>query len=193
MKKNTEKTNISSVRTCNILKVALEKLLEQKPFNNIFVKDICDMANVPRATFYNHFEDKYDLLSFSLQQLEKKIEPPSDRYSNSNDYYFALLSNAADYCIANKNFLKRVSQLNNNNIFVTELQSHMAVQVLEHIKSKNKKLHLLRIPPEIIAEYYAGALIAIIKWWINCNEEWTKEQLLKGADILLNRKQDLYY
>ncbi len=192
MKNNAEKSNVSSVRTCGILRTALISLLEQKPFNNIFVKDICEAASVPRATFYNHFEDKYDLLSFCLSQLEKRLEPKG-KFVNSDDYYNALLNNAADFCIERQPFLKKISQLNNNNIFVTELQTHMAAQILAHIKSKTKNLHLLRVPPEIFAEYYAGALVGIIKWWINSEEDWTKEDLMIGAEILLNRKQDLYY
>lgn len=192
MKKNSEKTNVSSIRTCGILRNALIKLLEQKPFNNIYVKDICETAAVPRATFYNHFEDKYDLLSFCLRQLEKQLEP-TGKYINSDDYYFSLLNNAADYCMEHRTFLKKISQLNNNNIFVTELQAQMASQILSHVKSKQKNLRSMRVPLEIFAEYYAGALIGIIKWWINSEEDWSKEQLMKGAEILLSRKQDLYY
>ncbi|NCA66934.1 MAG: TetR family transcriptional regulator [Clostridia bacterium] len=193
MKKLTEKSNVSSARTCKILQIAMETLLEQKPFNNIFVKDICEEAKVPRATFYNHFEDKYDLLSFCLLQLEKELEPAEDKYFTSNEYYSALLSNAADFCIENKIFLRKVSKLNNNNVFISELQNHIATLILAHIRDKNKKKHLLRIPAEIVAEYYSGALIAMLKWWINCEENWSKDDLLKGADILLNRKQELYY
>lgn len=193
MKKKMSKPNISSIRTRNLLINALFTLLEQKPFSNIFVKDICEIALVPRATFYNHFEDKYDLLTYSLEQLEKKLEPASNREYSSNDYYFALLSNVADYCIKNKISLKKINQLNTNNMFFNELQNHLASQLLNHIITSNKKKHLLRVPPEVLAEYYAGAFLAMIKWWINDDRHWTKDELLVGADILLNRKQDLYY
>ncbi len=191
MKNNSERPNISSVRTRRILRIALVGLLEQKPFNNIFVKDICKTAGVPRATFYNHFEDKYDLLSFCLAQLEKNLEPKG-KFASPNEYYHALLNNAADFCIERRAYLKKISQLNNNNIFVTELQANIAALVLSHLKSKAKNLHRMRVPPESFAEYYAGALVGIIKWWINGDDCLTKNELLTVADILLNRKQDLY-
>lgn len=45
-------------------------LLEEKNFNSITVKDICNASLTSRSTFYSHYMDKYDLL--------KKIV---DRYS----------------------------------------------------------------------------------------------------------------
>ena len=38
------------------------KLLRQKPINKITVKEICDLAEINRATFYKHYLDVYDLL-----------------------------------------------------------------------------------------------------------------------------------
>lgn len=193
MKKTNTKTNISSIRTCNVLSNALINLLEQKPFHNIFVKDICEEANIPRATFYNHFEDKYDLLSFCLKKLEKIIEPKDKDYSTNDEYYMILLNNTADYCIEKKNYLKKICQLNSNNIFVSEIQANMATEILNNIKTKNERCNMLKIPAEILAEYYAGAIVAVLKWWVNSNEDWPKEKILKGAEIILNRKLDLYY
>ena len=44
------------------------KLLHQKPFEKITVQNILEGAKINRATFYNHYEDKYQLLD-SIQKL----------------------------------------------------------------------------------------------------------------------------
>ncbi len=49
-------------RTRQLLQQALEKLLEQKEFDKISVHDIADTATLNRATFYDHYTDKYALL-----------------------------------------------------------------------------------------------------------------------------------
>ena len=41
---------------------ALLELLKTKSFDNIKVTEICDKALIHKTTFYNHFEDKYELL-----------------------------------------------------------------------------------------------------------------------------------
>lgn len=49
-------------RTRHLLQQALESLLETKEFEKISVLDITDAATVNRATFYDHYPDKFALL-----------------------------------------------------------------------------------------------------------------------------------
>jgi AcrR family transcriptional regulator len=49
-------------RTRQLLQQALGKLLETQEFEKISVQDIADAATVNRATFYDHYTDKFALL-----------------------------------------------------------------------------------------------------------------------------------
>src|SRR5437899_12498194 len=49
-------------RTRQLLQQALEKLLETKEFDRMSVQDMTEAATVNRATFYDHFTDKFALL-----------------------------------------------------------------------------------------------------------------------------------
>src|ERR1700735_3442593 len=49
-------------RTRQLLQEALGKLLETKDFDKISVQDIAEAATVNRATFYDHYTDKFALL-----------------------------------------------------------------------------------------------------------------------------------
>jgi AcrR family transcriptional regulator len=49
-------------RTRLLLQHALGKLLETKEFDKISVQDIAEAATVNRATFYDHYTDKFELL-----------------------------------------------------------------------------------------------------------------------------------
>jgi len=55
-------------RTRLLLQQALEKLLETKEFENISVQDIAEEATVNRATFYDHYPDKFALLECLVAQ-----------------------------------------------------------------------------------------------------------------------------
>jgi AcrR family transcriptional regulator len=48
-------------RTRRLLQDALRKLLQEKSFEEILVQDIADVATVNRATFYDHYTDKFTL------------------------------------------------------------------------------------------------------------------------------------
>jgi len=49
-------------RTRQLLRQALAKLLEAKEFEKISVQDITEAATLNRATFYDHYDDKFALL-----------------------------------------------------------------------------------------------------------------------------------
>jgi AcrR family transcriptional regulator len=49
-------------RTRRMLFQALEQLLAEKSFEDISVQDIAERSTVNRATFYDHFDDKFSLL-----------------------------------------------------------------------------------------------------------------------------------
>jgi len=65
-------------RTRKLLQQSFAELLAEKDFHSITVHDIAQRAELNRATFYLHFEDKYALLSRSVrdaltERLEKKL------------------------------------------------------------------------------------------------------------------------
>ena len=45
---------------------SLKKLAASHPIEKITIKDITDEAGVIRPTFYNHFQDKYELLEWII-------------------------------------------------------------------------------------------------------------------------------
>ena len=47
---------------------SLKGLVERMPFEKITIKQITDGAGVIRVTFYNHFQDKYDLLGYIVRR-----------------------------------------------------------------------------------------------------------------------------
>ena len=65
MDRRTEDLRV--LRTHTLLLRALSDLLQEKPFDEIRVKDLCQRVMVHRSTFYAHFEDKRHLLTFGMQ------------------------------------------------------------------------------------------------------------------------------
>ena len=67
-----EKLDPRVVRTRGLILDAFHILLAEKNFGAISVQDVTDKAQINRATFYAHFEDKYGLLNYSVSTLFKQ-------------------------------------------------------------------------------------------------------------------------
>ena len=65
---NEEKLDPRVRRTRSLILQSFNDLLAEKSFDSISVQDVTDKAQINRATFYAHFEDKYALLDYWVQQ-----------------------------------------------------------------------------------------------------------------------------
>ncbi len=63
-----------AVRSKRLILGALRELVLEKDYKKISVSDIVERADIGRATFYAHFEDKEDLGRFMFGQLMAQIE-----------------------------------------------------------------------------------------------------------------------
>jgi len=63
-KKENRKIRITKM----VLQDSLIELMKTKPILSITIKDICELADMSRSTFYAHYNDQYDL----LRQIEKE-------------------------------------------------------------------------------------------------------------------------
>ena len=68
---NENTTNPSETKL--LMAEALKRLIKDRPFSKITVQDIVAECNINRNTFYYHFENNYDLLSFAYEQEVQNI------------------------------------------------------------------------------------------------------------------------
>jgi AcrR family transcriptional regulator len=68
-KLQNEKEDPRITRTRHLMLQAFMELLSEKGFQSMSVQDISEKAGINRATFYDHFTDKYGLLDYSISQM----------------------------------------------------------------------------------------------------------------------------
>lgn len=88
-----ENLDLRVQKTYKLLLYAFENLLAEKDFEEISVTELSKEAMVGRPTFYKHFLDKYDFLSFFIQNKMKEIFDEALRELNegSDDDFFVLV------------------------------------------------------------------------------------------------------
>lgn len=71
------KTDLRVRYTQKVIQEAFWKLLKEKPLAKITVKEVCDLAEINRGTFYKHYMDCYDLMDKlreeTIRQMEQRL------------------------------------------------------------------------------------------------------------------------
>jgi AcrR family transcriptional regulator len=106
------KNNRRAQMTRLLLRTALIELMQEKPFNEITIKEICEQADLNRTTFYLHYTDQFALLADVENEVYQKtletlknVKPAADapgmietflNYIKSNASLFRILFVDAD-------------------------------------------------------------------------------------------------
>ena len=179
---NEEHLDLRQRKTRKLLVEALAQLLEEKSFQELSVTDICRRAMVHRTTFYAHFNDKRELLSYLLSQLEREcVETclPKEERTSPKEYFLTAVKNALGF------FQDRRS------LYLACLNSGMEAEV--HVLSDRAAQELCRrlsqpafrdaapeVDPQIAARFYIGAVLALIRWWLTNDDPVPQETLLSN-------------
>lgn len=84
-------------RTKSALDRALRQLLEQKPLDQIRVREVTELCAIRRQSFYYHFPDVYALFEWSLQQERESLLVRQENYFTWQQALADLLDHTAQY------------------------------------------------------------------------------------------------
>ena len=107
---------------------AFRQLLSEKTFEDITINEVCSRADVRRATFYKHFDDKYAFLKYFVGSLRDEFDhtiPKRKKPNATSAYYVEYIRAIVRFLTENELIVKNV------------LQSEVLPSLIEVIKEKN--------------------------------------------------------
>ncbi len=151
---------------------ALLALMENKPFPQITIKDICQKADLSRQTFYNLFDSKEDVLRFRLRQNYEKL------YEGIADRRQATLENAicafADELTTDEAVVKLMIANNLSDIISDEIS--ICVSLFADRFFSNEK-NAARLPYG--EAFISGGLARILLHWVKDEQRCTMDELVE--------------
>lgn len=144
---------------------SLKDLVDRMPFEKITIKEIADGAGVIRVTFYNHFQDKYDLLAWIVR---RDIFNPV-KILLSNLMYRQALILIFTNLRRDRDFYMRIEKIEGQNSFsqiVVECAEKLILDLLRE-RGIDEDLKISpQMTPEYISRYYANSMCYILLDWI---------------------------
>ncbi len=158
-----------------VLAESLRELMIKNSFEKITIKKICDQAGVIRATFYNHFEDKYDCLNYIVyQDLVESVKEIDVRDSK------LIFSTMIDMIMENKEFYQTAYKITGQDSFEDMIRQNLSIYFRGLLDRYRKKGYMERYTNSLLAKYYAECVAFDIRVFVmNRDPLLTKQDMVK--------------
>ena len=160
-------------------------MLADMPLEEISVQKICDICNYPRSTFYNYFDDIYDLMDYCWIAIMKDMDIEkclNVQGEQNTEQIFSFLYEYLDryrpqiYRILSKNGLEGRC--------MASLRAFIKKQIGQII-SKCPGTRDFPVREDIMVVYYAVTLEMLLEKCFFAKEQLSKEEALQTVGFLL--------
>jgi AcrR family transcriptional regulator len=167
-------------RTQQLLRDALMELIVEKGYEAISVQDITDRANVARTTFYLHYTDKEELLFTSMMEIYDDLVANLESQTSES----GLLPDGTPaevvvfrHVLENPDFHRVMLVKPGVAIFINRIRHYLADVFERHIDSCFFDNNIPHESVKIFAQCQAGALMAMVCWWLENNLQPSPEEM----------------
>lgn len=174
--------------TAKKMDISFLELLEEKDFEYITVKEICKKAGVNRSTFYLHYETVADLLSESVEYINKhfldymKINsidfasklhdcPPEELNLITPQYLTPYLSYIKEHKSIFRTTVKNAGVLNLDKSY-SAMFKYIITTIMDRFKIPQERRNY-------IMSFYISGLMAIISEWLKDDCKDSIEKVIK--------------
>lgn len=181
----SKKQTKGAKRTLDSFSSAMFKLLTKKSFEKININELCEITSIPRATFYNYFDDKYDLMSYCwyLLSYEIHIDEYKDIAPEQRTYVF--FDRMCDLLISNKSMIKKILKNNpKDSLLIYNFHSFFYEKTIQMFQDQ-PNINKYQVPYEIIAHHYCNTILLIFEWAFFENDNISKNQAYEYLKTLL--------
>ena len=156
--------------TKDILAASLRELAKEKAVDKITIREITDNCEMSATTFYNHFQDKYELFAWIYNQ---RIEPVWGRIGNGVSWREAL-------CEA-------VTALTEDRAFYANMLKNTAGQTSFRYATNDYAIGLLlaRFRSRAHSSKLPDSIVFFVRFYMRAISETANDWLLAGQPIPL--------
>lgn len=160
------------IRTKQLIKDALIRLMERKKLAEITVSELAREAGVDRRTFYLHYDNIYDIVAEiddeAIQKLEKAVCAWNP--AEGQDYFDVY----TDIMLSNLSYYERIIKDRSYYTLEHRCKEIMRNDLLNHLRKDSQMDPLTR---DFYAEYVASGIINMYTHWIRTEKPMPVEQL----------------
>lgn len=160
-------------------------LLKEKQIATITVKQICELADINRSTFYAHYADLYDL----LEQVEDELIDDMNMYLSTYNYEkkeeaLKMTEKLLEYFSSKHDECQTLLNENSDSSF----QKKVSI-VAHHFLMKNwmPASHIDTDISEYLSSFIVNGSIQMIKRWLYNGMDKTPKEMAELMNTFINK------
>jgi len=171
-----EKLDRRKKYTRMILKESLMRILQDKQIYSITVKEICELADINRSTFYAHYADQFDLLEQVEEELIDDLNMFLSEYNFSKEEEaLKMTEKLIEYFATKQKECQILLSKNSHSSFEHKVR-HIAKQ---YIMQNQEKLGIDQNTFQYISAFIISGSIEIMKVWLDNNMDKSPKEIAK--------------
>jgi hypothetical protein len=162
-------------KTRSQLRKCLSILLETKKIQNITVKELAQMADINRGTFYLHYKDVYDLMDHIQADLLKDFDDILTTIAPDTDNLVPFIEALFVFIYDNKDMSKIFIRDDLDSNFSNELRNKLQTCVFNKYKSSIKQKNMPYF--ELYYDFILSGTLGLLTRWIDSDFEMSPHDL----------------
>ncbi len=162
-------------RTQKLILEALLELTARKGFAALTVSDITQNAGINRATFYRHYQDKFDLLNSYAQTVYEMLEdsPPKSNEAGERQMHAGLVK-ILEHIRANSKFYKVMLGKHGDPGFTETIRQYIQKRIRRLLPEDLQRDQAFL---ELYVAYSSSASIGAVLWWLDHEFPYSAKEL----------------
>ena len=151
-------------RVLSAFRTALFGLLEEELFENIKVNELCERAGYPRATFYNYFDDKYDMLGYCWIWLASEIGLHDYEYAPHKQMLYLFFDRICAYTDSHLDTIRGILAKNPESGYLFSSLRVFVDTCMRDIFKDCPDAEGKPVPRDLFAAHYSQTLLLVWQW-----------------------------
>ena len=158
---------------------SLLKLLQEKSIDKITVKDICELCEINRNTFYYYYSDIYQVLEELLKFETEKSLKEDQKYESFYEDFLQRYHLIIEY----KKAVYNLYNSKNRDLILKYFQDITEDFVEKYVYKEVKGKKLLPEDIKFIIDFYSSSMIGNIFLWMRKGMQEKQEQLIYKLSV----------
>lgn len=162
MKQEKQRLTRGAKRTLNAFSKALADMISHQSFESVTVNALCEQADYPRSTFYNYFEDKFDLLNDCFSQIVDEIRLTELTSVDDGQLLLTSFDRLYDLMSQHIEYIRKVLVHNSDGYLQTSFTNYARRMAQDLLVGK---LNISQeIPDALVVDHCLSTVLMVLDW-----------------------------